>query len=139
MSFSNFQFSKPLLTKSRFEMNGVSGEQNKEISINLKRNILKLDGQNKALVELTVEMNQKEGAVIEGTFFFGEFTMQSLFTWDSSLPDSQVDSFLNYNAPALLISYIRPHVSLVSSMSPAGQCDIPYINVLELFKPASEK
>ena len=40
MSFSNFQFSKPLLTKSRFEMNGVSSEQNKEISINLKRNIL---------------------------------------------------------------------------------------------------
>jgi len=136
MSYSAFQFSRPLLTKSHFEMNSPKDEINNEVSVHLNRNITKIEGENKAIVELGVELNQRNGVVKENALFVAQVVMQSVFSWDDSLQEEQVTTFLEYNASALLLSYIRPIVSTITAPSPTGQYDIPFINMVELFKSA---
>lgn len=47
----------------------------------------------------------------EDTAFALEIEMQSKFKWNKSFNANQIDNLLNQNAPALLLSYMRPLVS----------------------------
>lgn len=134
MAKSSFQFSQPLLTYSKFEMASPSLEFNENVSINLGRNIIKSSGKNEALVELTVELNKKGEEIDRDAIFNAEFRMQALFTWDDSLTEEQADKMLELNAPALLLSYIRPLIATITAASPLPEYNIPFINMVELFK-----
>ena len=50
------------------------------------------------------------------------------FKWDSNLQEKNVEIFLNQNAPALLLSYARPIVSMVTNASHYPAYNIPFIN-----------
>ena len=138
MSKSSFQFSQPLLTYSKFEMASPDTEYNDNISINIGRNIIKAQEKKEALVELTVELNKKGDIIDEKSIFNAEFRMQALFTWDDSLQQEQADKMLELNAPALLLSYIRPLIATITAASPLPEYNIPFINMYELFKEDSK-
>ena len=143
MSFSKFQFKKPLLIKSIFEVFPDKKEFNEKskikIDLKLKTIISKLKDKNEALVSLNVQLNDKDDASKEDVFFYGDFEMQSLFLWDESLKQDIVDKLLNINVPSLLLSYIRPIISMITAASPFQQYDIPFINMSEANKKNVDK
>ena len=54
--------------------------------------------------------------------------------WNSELEDSKVNSFLNQNAPALLLSYARPIISMITNASRFPAYNIPFINFADAKK-----
>jgi preprotein translocase subunit SecB len=60
--------------------------------------------------------------------FTGEITYQGLFEWEKDTPPENVDKYLNYNAAALLYSYIRPVITNLTAMSNLPPLTIPFMN-----------
>lgn len=139
MSLSKFKFTRPLLTKAVFEMLPTSTEKKPEAKLHLHRNAANFDGKNEALVELTVQINKKGDKINENAAFYSEVAMQSMFSWEENIPDTLVENLLIYNATALLLSYIRPIVTNITSASPISAYHIPFLNLEELFKKEQEK
>lgn len=130
MKYSDFQFIQPLLTKAHFDMLPIEGEPESEISVSLKKNILRLSGEKKAIVRLSVCLNHdsKERKNIP---FVAEVEMQCIFTWNRNIEENEIHKFLNQNAVALLISYIRPIVAILTASSPLPSCNLPFINITD--------
>lgn len=53
---------------------------------------------------------------------------EGLFKWDDSLESDLVDKLLSNNAPAVLMSYIRPIVSMLTAFSGQPSLIIPLID-----------
>ena len=58
--------------------------------------------------------------------------MQSMFTWPLEMAQEQVEALLTKNAPAMLLSYIRPIVAQLTGASPLQAFHIPFVNMNEL-------
>ena len=56
--------------------------------------------------------------------------MASDFKWED-LDEKTVDSMLNLNAPALLLSYMRPIVANITNSSKFPTYNLPFINFKE--------
>ncbi|MGJ8731233.1 protein-export chaperone SecB [Listeria aquatica] len=122
---STFQFKNPRLTNVIFDVNFQFDLENYN--------------QN-ALTEGKIKISRTEGnfANVVFTIFIGERTnefpfyikidMESDFTWTDSLKDEEVESLLLYNAPSLLLSYIRPIVSALTNSSEFPVYNIPFID-----------
>ncbi len=123
---SSFQFTNPVLSNIEFSYNDAfNNQENKEvqISMNMSINIEKQENSNEALVGLTVTI----GGTNEDPFYV-KATEKANFRWESSLDDSVVEGLLNQNAPALLLSYLRPIIVQVTAASPISAYNIPFIN-----------
>ena len=123
MKYSDFQFTQPLLIKARFDVLPTDEEFNQEVSIDLRKNILRFTGKNKAVVSVTISLNKSKTNVP----FTAEVEMQSIFTW-KKIGTREINKFLEQNATALLISYIRPIIAILTASSPLKTCNIPFIN-----------
>ena len=55
-------------------------------------------------------------------------TIQGKFSWDDEFDDKTVEELLNVNAPALLLSYLRPIVSNITLNGMGNSYDIPFID-----------
>lgn len=55
--------------------------------------------------------------------------MASNFSWKDQVSDENVDKLLNYKAVSLLLGYIRPVVSVITSNS-VEPLDIPFVNLM---------
>lgn len=121
---STFQFKSPILTKLEFGLNEkFESKSNKvEIKTQMTVNVAKNDKKNEAIVELNIEIGSQD----ESAPYFVKVIEQSAFRWDEDLED--VDSLLNVNAPALLLSYARPIIAQVTSASPYNAYNIPFMN-----------
>ena len=129
MKYSDFQFMQPLLTKATFEMLPVDGVVNQEVSVSLRKNVLNLTGQNRAVVSVTVSLNQRPSDKgRKNVPFIAEVEMQSVFTWNKQLREDEIKRFLNQNVTALLVSYIRPIISVLTASSPLPAYNLPFLN-----------
>ena len=64
--------------------------------------------------------------------FFIEAEEAALFRWNPEKVDAEhSEKLLKQNAPALLLSYLRPTISLITSASPYAAYDIPFMNFTE--------
>ena len=124
MNRSKFQFSNPELEKINFEVNesfdkesfdGIAMQSNTEIKV--------LDN-NEAYVALTLDI----GDLSEGQPFNITVKMSANFCWDNSLDIEKAKQLLNINAPAALLSYIRPIVSSMTCSSRYPALNIPFID-----------
>lgn len=136
-SISKFQFQKPVLTKLSFEVNqDFDRSQNNQalMQIGIQANTTRSNDAPEAVVQITVTVGEKS----EKCPFWIEAVESSTFHWDKSLDSNTIDVLLNQNAPALLISYIRPTLALITSASPFNSFDLPYIDVTKpLQSPAN--
>ena len=132
MKISPFQFTRPVMTKASFEVKPTEEGTPLSADLHVQRNIIRIEGKNQALVQVTVQINKKGAEERENAAFVAEVAMQSLFTWDENLDEKQVQSLLENNASALLISYIRPIVSVLTTASPLSVYDIPFINLSDI-------
>lgn len=100
---SGFQFKNPILTKLNYNINPVGLKKLKIFK--LTYGLIILLRKKEAIVALNLKMGN------EDTAFALEIEMQSKFKWNKSFNANQIDNLLNQNAPALLLSYMRPLVS----------------------------
>lgn len=135
MRRSEFQFTNPNLTHLYFQINddysSDSGEDkvnmNIQINVRVKRDS-RADGTdaNTAIVEVIAKVGSKEANYP----FYIEATEEAKFRWnEETLGEKDVNILLNQNAAALLLSYLRPIISNVTSSSPYGRFDLPFINL----------
>jgi preprotein translocase subunit SecB len=120
MQKSHFQFSSPKLLDFQYSYNkkDEKGDRyNLNTSVECKRN----DERKRA--EVLVTINTQNNKDLPCSF---SITMCACFTWDESIDDPE--KFLRYNAPALLIGYMRPIIASVSVFSPSGSFDLPFID-----------
>lgn len=124
MNKSKFQFSNPELIKIEFFVNqtfdedkfdGIAMQSNTEIRI--------LEG-NEAYVSLTVNI----GNSADSQPFNICAEMGASFRWEESVGEERAKQLLNVNAPAVLLSYIRPIVSSMTSSSKYPTLNIPFID-----------
>lgn len=130
MKASPFQFTNPVLTKLEFNVNpdfkrskNVAPEITNSFSIGISR----VEGKPKAKVTLDLNLNKS----MEMAPFYLESSISALFQWDETLEDSVVNTLLSVNAPALLLSYLRPIIAGVTNVSPYPPYNVPFINFCE--------
>lgn len=130
MNKSKFQFLNPELEQVEFTVNehfnaelcdGISMQSNTEV---------KMMGGNEAYASLTL----KVGDASESQPFNILVKMSSKFHWDESLDDEKAKKMLNINAPAALLSYIRPIISSMTGNSKYPALNIPFIDFTEVTK-----
>ena len=132
MERSRFQFTNPILKHLEFTLHDDFSKKGRtEMGINLSANFQRAQNEdqtlsNSALVSVTVCVGSKDNS----TPFYIEAEEEANFKWeDQAFTDSQIDAFLNHNAVALLISYIRPIIATITSASPYPAYNLPFIDL----------
>lgn len=135
MQKSDFQFTDPNLTQLNFQINNDYSpntakekvNMNIQIGVHVKRDCNENGAEaNTAVVEVIVKVGAKEPTAP----FYIEALEEAKFRWNEKTFDKEhVDVLLNQNAAALLLSYLRPIISNVTSSSPYGRFDLPFINL----------
>lgn len=124
MKKSKFQFTNPELERVEFCINdnfekekcaGISMESNTEVKA--------LEG-NEAYVALTLHVGKDE----DEQPFNIIVKMSAKFSWEETLEEERVKQLLKTNAPAALLSYIRPVVSSLTMSSRYPALNIPFID-----------
>lgn len=130
MKKSDFKFSNPILLKTEFLLNKKFENDEKivignsfNVSINLDEN------DNKAIVELTIKIGKKE--LKQNIPFYIELVIGSAFTWNDVFDENTLQILLSQNAPALLLSYARPIIHSLTSMTPFPAYNVPFYNFTE--------
>lgn len=130
---SKLQFSNPILKSSYVSINDgfiashePSDINNIELPITHEVGYSERDG-NSVIVQLKITVGDKS----DDYPFIASVEMISQFTWDKALKDTTIDKLLRINAPAHLLSYSRPIISLLTSMTPFPAYDVPFMNFIE--------
>lgn len=124
---SGFQFKNPRLTKLVFETNTefVSQNQELEVGFSMENTVKRRDEEAIVSFTLSVFKDQKQVAP-----FFIEATIEALFVWsaDDFSDDKMVQDLLSINAPSLLLSYLRPHISQVTAAAGFPPLNVPFFD-----------
>lgn len=118
---SDFRFENPRLISIEFNLNKET-LTNKKYSISQNISIKKTKDVNSAFVQLEYSCGDKGGQP-----FFIRAVMEAKFLWEN-IDDDKIDDFLDVNAPSLLISYLRPIVSSVTTYAGIAPFSIPFMN-----------
>ncbi len=124
---SNFQFARPIITNMSFKVNNeYKADYETKYAFNIEKKIDKISD-NQAIVEVRWFTEEKNGSI--NPKYDISLTMVSSFRWTNETKKEDVDKLLEYNAVSLLLSYMRPIVSVITSNS-VEPLDIPYVNLL---------
>lgn len=129
MRKSAFQFSDPCLREVHFTVNEeytAPDEKNVEVGIKIGVKVNKVDGKNEATVELSIEVGDMETAP-----FHICVTEGANFRWENMEDEKRLDRFLEENAPALLLGYIRPVIANLTASSRYKAYNLPFIDFTE--------
>lgn len=87
---------------------------------------------------IDVKILERNTAVVKLTLNIGNSTdsqsfdicvrMGADFSWEESVEMEKAEQLLNINAPAVLLSYIRPIVSSITNSSKYPSLNIPFID-----------
>lgn len=130
MKESNFQFTNPSLSYLKFEENkDFVREQNEKIEIGteIKVGNHKIDD-TKAIVSIFIKIGEEAVNVP----FCIKTEFEAEFMWNKELNNEKVELFLNQNAPALLLSYVRPIISMITNASYFPVYNLPFINFTDV-------
>lgn len=124
MKESKFQFKTPYLAELNF-VNSFWEDGEEKVEMN---NFFSIDitdkKQNSAIVELTLEV-KKENLQMP---FVLKIKYASEFMWEEDMEDAVVDKMLRTNAPALLLSYMRPIIANLTNAAGYPAYNIPFMN-----------
>lgn len=127
MTVSAFKFNNPVLTHLEYEIRSEnaqhSQEGEKQIPVTINNRVQHIDDTT-ANVSLSVQVANKD----DSCPFFVNATMAAEFTWDRTLPPEMRDKMLKFNAPALLLGYIRPVIAEVTGWGPYNTIHIPFMD-----------
>ena len=128
---SSFQFSNPSLINLSFSINeDFSMKDNEGTNIDVKTEISIKDGleKNSSMVILKLEIGSRGSS----SPFYIQAEEAAIFNWNADTIDEfQRDKLLKQNAPALLLSYLRPTIAMITSASPFVAYNVPFMNFSE--------
>lgn len=126
---SEFQFSNPSLLNLSFGLNdGFVNSENTNIEIKSEVEIGPGPEDNSAVVILKLTIGKED--VSAPFYIYAE--EGAAFRWNAEKIDEQhQEKLLKQNAPALLLSYLRPTISVITAASPFNAYDIPFMNFTE--------
>lgn len=128
MKKSDFQFSNPYLTKLNFKINDDFDKDGYNGGMSIESEITQevITPDEEARVSLLLKLGN------ESNFypFYFEIEMTALFKIANlnSKINYSFSNLINTNAPAMLLSYARPIISLITSQSGMPAFYIPFIN-----------
>ena len=127
MNASNFQFVDPTLLKLTVDLNDGFDETLGDMTTKNLFNVTVLEREeSEAVVALSFQTEKTNTAPL-----LIEAIIASRFIWDDSLDTKKVDVFLAQNAPALLLSYLRPIIANATAYTPQKSYNIPFMNFTE--------
>ncbi len=128
MEASIFQIiNKPKLVKLDYSLNDEV-DINKQIELELSHVInINRYKNNKATVTLSVLFFEEQ---LENAPFNMHLEIQGIFSWKDELNENQklLSALLQSNAPAILYSYLRPIVSLITIEGGLPPLTLPLVN-----------
>lgn len=128
MKQSKFQFLSPYLEELNFSVNPDYDASDDEIEMHnsFSVQISRYEQESRANVALTLESNLED----EKAPFRLRIKVASDFKWED-LSEEKVQTMLELNAPALLLSYMRPIVANITNSSKLPAYNLPFINFKE--------
>ena len=112
---SKFQFIKPILKSVEYVVNEnfekdttKSIDMNMNMTVSVKKSVV---SSTEASVSLTVNLGEKNN---DDFPFYLNITESAEFKWCEDMEEKMVDQLLRQNAPALLLSYLRPTVAQIT-------------------------
>lgn len=85
--------------------------------------INKIEDKNEAIVELTITVGNDDNL----NPFYIKAIESAKFKWSDSTKINE-DKLLEQNAPALLIGYLRPIISIITASFPFSAYNLPFID-----------
>lgn len=127
MRQSKFQFVNPYLEELCFSENANYNIE-KEVALQNSFNVRidRFENDDSAKVTLSLEIKNDN----DDKPFSLSLRISSIFNWEG-LEEEEVKKMLNYNAPALLLSYMRPIVSSITNFSRFPAYNLPFFNFLD--------
>lgn len=127
---SNFKIKTPKIKKIEYEINESYEKSSNPINLNIRTEtkIYKSNLENKAVVSLELQIFDKSTFEKAGAPFYINIIMFGEFGWDESVEGNMLNSLLETNAPAVLLSYMRPYISSLTSGSGHQPLIIPLLN-----------
>ena len=128
MKKSGFQFTDPHIVKLEFEVNEGFAEdkfQGFEIKSEVSQAVIKENEE--AFVKLCIFIGERN----ETSPFYCNVDMMAKFKAEETCAPDFFQKLLKANAPALLLSYARPIVSIVVAQAGFPEFNIPFINFVE--------
>ena len=130
MEKSPFQFTNPILRALRMQRNegfSVPPAGNLPVETHFSSHVERIPDPTSAIVSLTFRMGRTDNLFP----FILEAEMAAQFRWAPETPNPTLDIWLSQNAPALLLSYLRPIVANTISATGFPPYNIPFMNFTE--------
>lgn len=124
MKESKFQFKIPKLMELKFRKNEDYSGNEKDLKIKVSTNVDRKEIE--ASVTLNIKIFDEED--FENYPYYINIIMQGDFKWEKDLNDEQIEDLLNKNAPAILLSYMRPYFSDITTGSGYPPLILPLLN-----------
>lgn len=125
MKESSFKYSDPFLTRIHFE--AKEGQEVVSMTNCFTVNVYREEHSTKATVTLGLVVGEEENAP-----FLLEAEVAADFSWgEEDFDEEQTETLLTKNAPALLLSYLRPIVASVTNVSPFPVYNLPFVDLRE--------
>lgn len=123
---SFFQLKQQRLLKVEYEINDNFDFNKIKLNMDYSLDISKSEEKKEVQINMNLKIFNKEE--IDTLPFYFDLIIQGLFTWNSEDID---ESLFKVNAPAILMSYLRPVVSQLTSFSGYPPLILPLINFVE--------
>lgn len=132
MKPSKLQFSTPILKDFHFEVNE-----------DFLSNLSEMDEIENPKVEYNISCTDVEdnsffmfstltiGEQNENAPFYSYITMGAQFHLDSKVSKDELAAYQQIHCPAHLVSYMRPIVAMITSMTPYPTFQLPFLNFTE--------
>ncbi|AEV29442.1 preprotein translocase subunit SecB [Sphaerochaeta pleomorpha str. Grapes] len=129
MTKSGFQLINHRLVDVKYHVNKAYKPKTENISLDIGYQTLinREKDANKALVTFIFTIFKDEKDTSKYPFKI-ETTHEGEFEWPEDTPDDRVNSLLKINAPAIMLSYDRSIISMITTYSGMAPLIIPLIN-----------
>lgn len=128
MTESKLRFTNPFIKSFQYKLLETYSPQNPSTINNFFNvSIARAETGNEAMVDLDIKVDETKSS---NSPFFYEMTISAFFKWDDCYDEETVKSLLSINAPALLLGYARPIISVMTSTCPCGAYNLPFYNFL---------
>lgn len=127
MKVSTFQFSNPKIIQLKYCENDNFNVKEKKIQISNSFSV-KIKNVSYEDMKAVVSLKTEVGEESTNQPFYLSIEVSAMFHSTAKMTSEEFDKCLNINAPALLLSYSRPMVSLITSQAGLAALNLPFVN-----------
>lgn len=126
MKQSSFSFTKPIIENLTYSMKqdcDITKMAGQQFPIEIGTDVGLMEAICEAVVKITLKVNND-------TFPYDiVLVMSTKVKWEEDVSKEMLESILNKNIPATLLSYARPIISLITSYSNYKPFDLPFLDL----------